>query len=51
MGNIVDGVRAAVRAIVNITAGAGGLVGVGDEDAVDAGAVGTVTIMCSSLVS
>ena len=45
VGNTVDGDTAAVGA------GAGGLVGVGDENAVDAGAVGTVTTMCSSLVS
>ena len=44
MGSIVDGDRAAVRAVVNTTAGAGGLVvGVRDEDAADAGAIGRVT--------
>ena len=41
MGSIVDGDTTAVSAVINTTAGAGGLVvGVGDEDAADAGAVG-----------
>ena len=44
MGNIVDSDTTAVSAVVSTTAGAGGLVvGVGDEDAADAGAIGGVT--------
>ena len=46
VGNIVDGGTAAVRAVFNTTAGAGGLVvGVDDKGAVDAGAVCRVTLV------
>ena len=46
MGSVVDVGTAAVGAVVNSTAGAGGLVvGVDDKGAVDAGAVGRVTLV------